>query len=106
MKRATLLFLALPLCVALQAAHGAGLSEAESKAAKNLYVTKCAKCHQFHSPTNYSKGEWDKWMTKMGTKARLKPEQLDLVSRYTEMLRQEGKKQVLDGKGDYKAKGL
>ena len=91
MKRVQLLFLAMVLCAAaVQAAHGAGFSEAELKAAKSLYVAKCAKCHRFYPPAHYSKPEWDKWMTKMGAKARLKPEELDLVSLYTEMLRQEG----------------
>jgi|GEM_PF-2419550 len=69
------------------AASAADLSEKELKEAKKIYLSKCAKCHEFYPPADYSKTEWDRWMVKMRKKSKLKPEQFDLVERYTETLR-------------------
>jgi len=49
-----------------------------------LYVAKCAKCHKFYDPANYSDYEWKIWMRKMSKKAKLKPEQQAAVSEYVE----------------------
>src|SRR5438552_10278892 len=51
---------------------------------RKLYVAKCAKCHKFYNPGNYSDQEWKIWMGKMSKKARLKPEQQAAVSEYVE----------------------
>jgi|SRR5436190_20188446 hypothetical protein len=56
----------------------------EATAARNLYVAKCAKCHKFYDPAKYSDEEWQMWMTKMGKKSKLKPEQQEMLSRYIE----------------------
>ena len=47
-----------------------------------LYVAKCAKCHKFYDPANYSDHEWKIWMEKMSRKARLKPMQEEMLSQY------------------------
>jgi len=51
---------------------------------QKLYVAKCAKCHKFYDPANYSDREWKIWMGKMSKKAKLKPEQQVAVSDYIE----------------------
>ncbi len=37
---------------------------------------------KFYDPAGYSEGEWRTWMARMSRKARLKPEQQELLSRY------------------------
>src|SRR5438874_12132245 len=56
----------------------------ETATARKLYVVKCAKCHKFYDPAKYSDEDWQKWMTKMGKKAKLKPEQQEMLSQYIE----------------------
>jgi hypothetical protein len=54
----------------------------DSAAGQKLYVAKCAKCHKFYDPSKYSEADWQMWMTKMSKKAKLKPEQEEILSRY------------------------
>jgi hypothetical protein len=54
----------------------------ESAAGQKLYVAKCAKCHKFYDPAKYSEANWQMWMGKMSKKAKLKPEQEQVLSRY------------------------
>ena len=56
----------------------------EMAQARKLYVAKCAKCHKMYDPAKYSDEEWQKWMTKMTRKSKLKPEQAEMLSRYIE----------------------
>ncbi|PYJ07003.1 MAG: hypothetical protein DME25_04855 [Verrucomicrobia bacterium] len=53
-------------------------------AARKLYVAKCARCHKFYDPAQYSDAEWQKWMGKMGKKSKLKPGQQEMLARYIE----------------------
>ena len=55
--------------------------------AKDLYLTKCAKCHKFYDPKAYEDEEWVVWMRKMRKKAHLSDEQYRLISLYTEKIR-------------------
>lgn len=55
--------------------------------AQELYEVKCAKCHKFYNPANYSQEDWDMWMRKMSRKAKLNPTQKELLSRYLETFR-------------------
>jgi hypothetical protein len=71
----------LPL-LTVDAASAAGLSAREVSDANTLYATKCAKCHKFYNPSDYSQKDWDLWMEKMSRKAKLNPEQEDLLTRY------------------------
>jgi hypothetical protein len=59
----------------------------ELREAARLYTAKCARCHKFYDPAGYSDAEWRMWMNKMSRKARLKPEQSQLLSRYLETFR-------------------
>jgi nitrate/TMAO reductase-like tetraheme cytochrome c subunit len=84
------IILAVILAAIVSLANASELSEKEFKEAKKIYLAKCAKCHEFYSPADYSKSDWNAWMVKMRKKSKLKPEQFDLVQRYTETLRQSG----------------
>src|SRR4051812_10999728 len=64
-----------------------GLSTVELNQASRLYAVKCAKCHKFYNPADYNDAEWRTWMTKMSKKARLKPNQEQLLSRYLDNVR-------------------
>jgi len=60
----------------------AGFSSEDISAAASLYSLKCGKCHQFYDPAQYNDADWRTWMTKMSKKARLKPEEEELLTRY------------------------
>lgn len=62
------------------------LTPPQLKAARKLYTTKCAKCHQLYDPKSYSQAEWQAWVQKMSRKAKLKPDQEELLFRYWETL--------------------
>jgi len=70
----------------------AGLSAAEIGAASRLYVSKCVRCHKSYNPTLYADAEWASWMRKMSKKARLKPDQEELLARYLAAIRAAGSK--------------
>ena len=74
----------------LGSARAADLSEKETQTARKLYNAKCAKCHKFYDPANYSAEEWNVWMHKMSKKAKLKPPQTELLTRYLETFRAAG----------------
>ena len=59
--------------------------------ARKLYISKCARCHKLYDPANYSDAEWGRWMDKMSRKAKLKPDQKEILSKYIETLRGGGK---------------
>ncbi len=64
-----------------------GLTVKDRAAACKIYVAKCAKCHQFYEPTNYTEPAWRRWMEKMSKKAKLKPEPAGLLNRYLDAYR-------------------
>ena len=57
------------------------------EAGRKLYVAKCARCHKFYDPAKYSDAKWHEWMDKMSKKAKLKPDQKDILSEYLETFR-------------------
>ena len=65
------------------------LSAKELSEAKRLYNSKCSRCHKFYNPSSYDDAEWQDWMEKMRKKSKLKNEQFDLLTRYTETLRKD-----------------
>ena len=75
------LFAAVVLALAIVGARAGDLPPDKRKTAKNLYNVKCAKCHKFYDPGAYSEKDWEMWMRKMSRKAKLKPEQDDLLRR-------------------------
>lgn len=68
-------------------ASASELGEKEGATARKLYVAKCAKCHKFHEPKNYSEADWGKWMDSMSRKSKLNTEQDRLVRKYLEEYR-------------------
>src|SRR3954468_1042640 len=56
-------------------------------AGHKLYVAKCARCHKFYDPANYSDAKWHEWMDKMSKKAKLKTDQKEILSQYLETFR-------------------
>jgi hypothetical protein len=87
-----LVLLLVTLLFAFTGAVTAGdLTELETKKAQKLYVAKCAKCHKLYEPGNYTDAEWQSWMAKMTRKARLKPDQAKLLSRFLDETRSRGK---------------
>jgi len=72
-------------------ARAAGLSVEEIEAARKTYVARCARCHKFYDPADYTDDEWRTWMTKMSKKARLRADQEQLLSRYLETFRESSK---------------
>lgn len=91
MRSAAVCFL-ISMLAATRLASEEGLSEAELAAARKLSAVKCAKCHKFYEPADYSQADWAGWMEKMRKKSKLKPEQFDLLSRYLEEARASGKR--------------
>jgi hypothetical protein len=63
-------------------ASAAGLSSQEVSDAGRLCAAKCVRCHKFYNPAVYSDSEWQRWMRKMSKKAKLDPNQAQLLSRY------------------------
>lgn len=68
-------------------ARAAALSPKEQRTARDLYDIKCAKCHKFYDPSQYSQREWDLWMRRMSRKSKLKPTQERLLSQYLQTFR-------------------
>jgi cytochrome c553 len=65
------------------AASGEGLlTSKEQAAARKIYVAKCAKCHRFYEPKQYSEAEWQRWIGSMSGKSKLKPDQKKLLTQY------------------------
>ena len=91
MRAAAVCFLC-SLLAALRLAAAEELSAADLAAARKLSAVKCAKCHKFYEPVDYTRADWADWMEKMRRKAKLKPEQFDLLSRYLEEARASGKR--------------
>jgi hypothetical protein len=54
----------------------------EAAAARKVYVAKCAKCHKFYEPRNYSDADWTRWMGLMSQRAKLKADQAEGLKRY------------------------
>ena len=83
----TLCWLFILIAAAHPAASADELPLKELTAARKIYVAKCAKCHQFYEPTDYSENDWRTWMEKMNKKSKLKEEQARLLTRYLDAYR-------------------
>ena len=82
----------LLLSVVLLAVHvsAGGTNQMSAKdlaTARKIYVAKCAKCHRFYEPKEYSETDWRTWMDKMNQKSKLKSDQADLLKRYLDAYR-------------------
>ena len=68
-------------------ASGQSLAPEEARQAGRLYQAKCVRCHKSYDPSAYGETEWRSWMSKMSRKAKLKPSQEDLLSRFLDQVR-------------------
>ena len=87
----------LVVLLAPPAGQAEGLSPKEMERGRKLYVAKCARCHKFYDPAKYTDAEWRSWMNKMSEKAKLKPDQKELLTRYLETFRGQGKTNAVPG---------
>jgi hypothetical protein len=79
--------LMLAFTFAVGMARAEELSAEQAAAARKVYAAKCAKCHRFYEPTNYTEPAWRNWMEAMSRKARLKRDQDALLSKYLDAYR-------------------
>jgi cytochrome c553 len=86
MRRVFLFWVRL-VAAAVSVARGDDLSSKDLEAARKIYVAKCAKCHRFHDPKNYSDSAWQGWMGTMSRRSKLKPDEERLLTRYLEAYR-------------------
>ena len=68
-------------------ADGAVAPVGEIKKGRDVYMGKCAKCHQFYDPSAYNDFDWNHWMGKMRGEAKLNGEQADLLNRFLVTIR-------------------
>ena len=85
MRALGLLFMGLAMVHPAESADE--LTAKELQAARKIYVAKCAKCHRFYEPTNYTEPDWQTWMEKMNKKSKIKGEQAALLNRYLDAYR-------------------
>jgi hypothetical protein len=71
-----------PLAEISARAEKGGFPDGDIPAASHLYALKCARCHKFYDPAQYSDEEWQLWMRKMSRKSKLQPSEDQLLSRY------------------------
>jgi hypothetical protein len=69
--------------VRFNAPGGGSLTPEQGQRAAQLYLTTCARCHKLYDSRRYSEAEWRSWMHKMSRKARLTPEEENLLSEWT-----------------------
>ena len=65
----------------------AELNEQDLGSAREIYRSKCSKCHEFYLPSSYTEADWSKWMKKMRRKAHLNERQFQLLSEFTAEMR-------------------
>lgn len=51
---------------------------------RNLYINKCASCHNLYLPSQYTKQQWIPILIKMQVKAKLTDSQIKLIGSYIE----------------------
>ncbi len=69
-------------------AGASDLTPKQQREAQEIYDIKCAKCHKFYPPADYSQADWDMWMKKMSRKSKLKRSQDELLSKYLQSFRE------------------
>lgn len=57
-------------------------SLAELQQGHDLFQNNCGKCHKLPKPNKLSNQDWTKILKKMSVKAKLNPDQSDLIYRY------------------------
>jgi hypothetical protein len=82
--RPVLVLLGAVLATAASPAVADQLTVKEAASARKLYVARCAKCHKFYEPKNYTAADWEVWMGKMSRRSKLKADQEEALKRYLE----------------------
>jgi hypothetical protein len=80
--RRVILLLTAALACAGRPSSADELTPKEAAAGRKVYVAKCAKCHKFHEPKDYSEADWGRWLENMGRKSKLNVDQKNLLERY------------------------
>ena len=62
----------------------------QAERARKIYLLKCAKCHRYYDPAQYTEVEWSNWMKKMSRKAHLNREQEAALNAYLGAFRSPG----------------
>lgn len=57
-------------------------SLAELQQGHDIFQNHCGKCHKLPKPEKHTKDAWQKILVKMAPKAKINPEQSDLVYKY------------------------
>ncbi len=68
-------------------ADGTIASVVEIKKGREVYMGKCAKCHQFYDPAAYNDFDWNHWMGRMRGEAKLNGDQAELLNRFLQTIR-------------------
>ena len=87
MIRTAFCMVGLVMVIGSRSAIGQELTVGELAKARKIYVVKCAKCHRFYEPNDYSEADWRRWMTSMSEKSKLKPAQSELLGRFLDAYR-------------------
>jgi|SRR5581483_11147669 len=76
--------------VPIAQAHWAGTTMDELTKGYNIYAEKCTECHGMKKPQNFTEDEWTiNYMPSMGKKAKLQPDEYQLVLHYILTKREE-----------------
>jgi len=59
-----------------------GMASAKLALGRELYITKCAKCHSVEPVKDYSATEWSKIMPEMAEKSKLNAAETEAVTDY------------------------
>ncbi len=73
---------ATPEDAARAAGSWPGISVADLEAGRSRYVARCTSCHRARSPARYPPDRWGAHLDKMAERARLSPDDRDLILRY------------------------
>ena len=98
--RASLLaaVLALAACVSLEQSAppvemlSGGADRSTLQAGREIYITRCAKCHAVEPVTKYSLKEWTEIMPEMAEKTHLNPAETEAVLAYVRKAHQVARK--------------
>ncbi len=74
--------------VDLASARWPGVSNADLRRGRRLYVDRCSSCHGLFKPDVRTDAEWDAALEKMATRARLSASEAEAIRRYLQSARQ------------------
>lgn len=72
----------LAACASTEHGVGGGDRVADPADGKRLYETSCNRCHALYMPRSFAPDEWRFYVNKYGRRARLAPNERELVLQY------------------------